>query len=199
MELVAESTFPFGDIGIATRVDRQFGYSLALSGNTIAAATALGVVSDGLGGFEESDQGLVTLHALTDDGIEHIDTLYPNNEANQLFGRALEFHNGELFVGDPRDNTLGIGVNPAPSASPSEMSGALRVYGETDGDWELVHILKSSNSDPGDHFGYSFDVSGSTIACSSPYEDSNGAASSYNQLDNSAPNTGAVYMLNIEP
>ncbi len=58
------------------------------------------------------------------------------------------------------------------------------------GDFAYEAYLKASNSDSNDHFGWSIALSGDTLAVGAPGEDSDGTS----EFDNSAENSGAVYV-----
>lgn len=57
---------------------------------------------------------------------------------------------------------------------------------------QLVHqgYLKASNTDANDVFGYSLALAGNTLVVGAPGE----ASADHNQADNTAPNSGAVYV-----
>jgi len=77
-------------------------------------------------------------------------------------------------------------------------SGAVYVFAlQEDGHWKQEAYIKASNSDAGDHFGLSLDLSadGSVLAVGAPNEDGDG--SSIN--DNSTTDSGAVYVFNRSP
>ena len=54
--------------------------------------------------------------------------------------------------------------------------------------------LKASNTDAGDFFGLSVAVSGDTVVVAGPGDDSNATGVNDNDADNSAPDSGAVYV-----
>lgn len=54
--------------------------------------------------------------------------------------------------------------------------------------------VKASNPEAGDEFGYAVDISGTTMVIGAPKEDSNATGVNGNQADNSAPDSGAVYV-----
>ena len=54
--------------------------------------------------------------------------------------------------------------------------------------------LKASNTGAGDEFGYAVAISGDTVVIGAPHEDSNAVGINGNQADNSAENSGAVYV-----
>ncbi len=88
------------------------------------------------------------------------------------------------------------GINPANNNSSTD-SGIAYVYSRTStsAPWTLQSTLKASNVSPGDHFGYSVDISsdGNTLAVSARYED--GSGTGVNPASNdSTTDAGAVYV-----
>ncbi len=61
---------------------------------------------------------------------------------------------------------------------------------------DAIGYFKASNAGPGDRFGHTVALSddGRTLAVSAPQEDSNATGINGNQADNSASNSGAVYV-----
>ena len=59
--------------------------------------------------------------------------------------------------------------------------------------------LKASNTDMSDEFGYSVALSGDTLAVGANVERSNATGVNGNETDNSAGNSGAVYLRRIAP
>ena len=54
--------------------------------------------------------------------------------------------------------------------------------------------IKASEAETGDQFGFSIALSGDTLAVGAPGEDSNATGVNGDELDNSAPDSGAVYV-----
>jgi hypothetical protein len=92
-----------------------------------------------------------------------------------------------MAVGVPMD---GGGDNATFSA------GAVYVYARSGDRWAQQAILKASNRDADDQFGFAVALSadGATLAVSAPYEDSRTTGVNGNQADNSVKNSGAVYV-----
>ncbi len=55
-------------------------------------------------------------------------------------------------------------------------------------------LLKAPNADADDRFGWSVAVSGDTVVVGAPFEDSGAAGINGNQMDDSKPDSGAVYV-----
>lgn len=114
-----------------------------------------------------------------------------NTGVNDNFGQSVA-------VSDD-GNTLVVGAwaedsDPLVSTVDDSLldSGAVYVFTRTNGGWGGPVLLKASNADSGDQFGYSVALSGdgSTLAVGAWQEAGNGSS----QIDNSAVGAGAVYV-----
>ncbi|NJM94647.1 MAG: integrin, partial [Cytophagales bacterium] len=110
---------------------------------------------------------------------------------------ALNGDGGTLAVGafGEDSNTTSIGGNQSDNGAFG--SGAVYVYTRDGlGAWSQQEYVKASNTDGGDEFGYSVALSGdgSTLAVGAHEEDSNATGVGGNPADNSALNSGAVYI-----
>lgn len=86
-------------------------------------------------------------------------------------------------------NTLAVG---APGQAGS--TGAVYVFQRSGTAWTLQAYLIASNGQPNDSFGVSVSLSGDTLAVGAPGEASSATGVNGNQADNSAPQSGAVYL-----
>ncbi len=77
-------------------------------------------------------------------------------------------------------------------------SGAAYVFTRGGGVWSQVSLLKASNAEPGDAFGQAVALSGSTLIAGAFREDSNARGVNGNQADNSALESGAAYVFNLQ-
>jgi hypothetical protein len=121
-----------------------------------------------------------------------------NTDFGDLFGTAvaLSADGSTLAVGAPVEsgNATGLNGNQADNSAPA--SGAVYVYVRSGGTWSQQAYVKASNTDSGDHFGFSVALSadGSTLAVGALHESSVAPGLNGNQTDNSAPSSGAVYV-----
>lgn len=104
-----------------------------------------------------------------------------NTDASDNFGHAVAVAGEWLVVGAPGEDGA---VNTASA------SGAAYVFRRVGGIWQQADLLRASNADAGDQFGYAVAVSEDRIVVGAPNEDSAGA----NPSDNSAANAGAAYV-----
>jgi hypothetical protein len=116
------------------------------------------------------------------------------------FGNMLAFSGDgrRLAIGDSFTPIGGAGVMPAPVPGTSE-DGAVFFYERRAGAdplWSLRSVVKAPNPDTGDGFGLGLALSGNgrVLAVGAPFEDSAATGVDGNQLDNSAENSGAVYL-----
>ncbi|MFP5387379.1 MAG: fibronectin type III domain-containing protein, partial [Bacteriovoracia bacterium] len=185
------------------------GYSVALSGNTIA-----------VGAYQEdSNQTTITngTSASTDNSISSSGAVYvftreadqwsaqayvkaSNNNGNDLFGYNVALSGDTLAVGayneDSNQTTITNGTTASTDNSNSA-SGAVYVYKRTGNEWAQEAYIKASNNNASDQFGYNVALSGDTLAVGAHAEDSNqttitnGTTAS---TSNSSSDSGAVYV-----
>ena len=79
-------------------------------------------------------------------------------------------------------------------------TGATSLFRRVGGAWAQDAYLESSNHQPGDVFGHSVSLSAdaATLVCSALGEDSSARGIDGNQLDNSASDSGAVYLFTLQ-
>ena len=188
----------------------QFGSSLAVSvdGNTIAVgAPKEDSSATGFNG-NQSDE------SATDSGAVYVFTRTTNNnvstwsqqaylkasntEAGDDFGYSLALSDSgnTLAVGADFEDSSAIGINGDQADNGTQNSGAVYVFTRNSTAWSQQAYLKASNTGAQDAFGYSLGLSGdgNILAVGAVGEDSNAIGVDSIQTDNSAPNSGAVYV-----
>jgi hypothetical protein len=107
--------------------------------------------------------------------------------ATLAVGATGEASSARGFGGDPFNNNDNLDGAPG--------SGAVYVFTRSGTTWSLQEYIKASNSESGDDFGISLDLSddGSTLAVGASGEDSNATGVGGLQ-DNGAGSSGAVYV-----
>ncbi len=73
-------------------------------------------------------------------------------------------------------------------------SGAVYVFQRNGATWAQEAYIKASNTEAGDRFGRWIGLSGDILAVQSRFEDSNATGVNGSQSNNSAANSGAVYV-----
>jgi subtilisin-like proprotein convertase family protein len=94
------------------------------------------------------------------------------------FGRDVAISGDTLVVGAPNQSD----------------GGAAYVFVRDNDGWSQQAVLKASNEDPSDKFGFSVSISGNTIVVGAPFEDSNSTTVNSGSGNNDSPNSGAAYV-----
>jgi len=117
-----------------------------------------------------------------------------NTQANDEFGSAVALSGDTLAIGVPFEDSNAIGVNGDQANNSSIDSGAVYVFTRIAGVWSQQAYLKASNTGAGDRFGAAISLSGDTLIVGASLEDSNATGVNGNQTNNSAIDSGAVYV-----
>jgi len=178
----------------------QFGYSLAMSGNTLAVgayredSNATGVDGD-QSDNSLSDSGAVYIFTLS--GTQWSQQAYikaSNTNAGDRFGTSVALSGDTLAVGADQEDSNATGINGDEADNSLPSSGAVYMYTRSGTQWSQQAYIKASNTNAGDHFGASVALSGDTLAVGADQEDSNATGINGTQDDNSRDNAGAVYV-----
>ena len=185
-----------------TGVNDQFGISVALDGDTLVVGAHLedsngtGINSGAEINNSASNSGAV--YVFTRTGTTWTQQAYikaSNTGAGDEFGRSVAISGDTLAVGAYREDSNGTGVNSGTEADNSlPDSGAVYVFTRTGTTWTQQAYIKASNTGAGDQFGFSVALKGNTLAVGALVEDSNATGVGGNETDNSASNSGAVYI-----
>jgi hypothetical protein len=178
----------------------QFGYSLAMSGNTLAVGAyredskATGIDGD-QGDNSLADSGAV--YIFTFDGTQWSQQAYikaSNTNAGDRFGFSVALSGDTLAVGADQEDSNATGINGDEADNSLSSSGAVYMYTRSGTQWSQQAYIKASNTNAGDRFGSSVALSGDTLAVGANQEDSNATGINGVQNDNSRNNAGAVYV-----
>jgi hypothetical protein len=189
-----------------TGTDDQFGYSVAVSGDTVVVgapcedSNATGVDGD------QSD------NSAENSGAAYVFVRNGTNWTQQDYLKASYTHYGDEFgfsvavsgdtvvVGARLEYSNATGVNGNQSNNSALNSGAAYVFVRNGTIWSQQAYLKASNTDggldqwDGDYFGSSVAVSGDTVVVGADGEFSSATGVNGDQSDNSAPSSGAAYV-----
>jgi hypothetical protein len=179
-----------------------FGYSVALSGDTLAVGAVREASSaDTIGGNElnNADPGAGAVYIFTRDSSgdwRQTSYIKPfNTGANDAFGSSLALAGDTLVVGAPGEASAADGVDGNGSDNTANGAGAAYVFTrDGSGDWSQQAYLKASNSRASAGFGASVALSGDRLAVGSPGETSDAVDVDGNQNNQNAPQSGAVYL-----
>ncbi len=117
-----------------------------------------------------------------------------NTETLDGFGGALSISADTLALGAPLEDSNATGVNGTQIDNSAVESGAVYVYTRSAGIWSQQAYVKPSNTQAFDFFGSAVDVDGDTLVVGAPNEDSNATGINGNDSDDSAAESGAVYV-----
>ena len=183
----------------------EFGVSVALSGSgDTLAVGALREDSEAIGvdGNQNDNSAIESgaAYVFTRSGHTWQQQAYvkaSNTGDLDVFGVdvALSGSGDTLAVGAYRERSLATGVD-GDQGDGSYNSGAAYVFTRSGQTWQEHAYVKASNTDVSDLFGLSvaLSASGDTLAVGAPMEDSAAAGVDGNQDDNSADDSGAVYI-----
>jgi len=144
------------------------------------AATACGHLGFSISGADDDGDGGLTLPPTT-----YLKA--SNAKSNDHFGFAV------AVSADAKTVVVGA---PSESANTLLLNGAAYVFALGSAGWTEQALLRASNSETNDVFGVAVALSddGNTLAISAPAEGSSAVDINGNQTDNSAQNSGAVYV-----
>lgn len=186
----------------------QFGFGLALSGD--GSTLAVGAPQErsfatGIDGnqFDDSAESAGAVYVFERDGLgawsQHAYIKASNTDPYDQFGYsvALSEDGNTLAVGAIGENSNATGINGNQADESLGAAGAAYLFTRDGmGAWSQQAYVKASNTGSSDQFGYSVALSGDgdTLAVSAPSEDSIATGVDGNQVDNTAPSAGAVYI-----
>jgi len=121
-----------------------------------------------------------------------------NSESTDWFGQSvsLSADGNTLAVGAPNEDSNATGIHGNQADNSARGSGAVYIFVRSGSGWTQQAYIKASNAGPFDGFGASASLSGdgNTLAAGAWWEDSNATGVNGNQADNSARDSGAVYV-----
>ncbi|WP_437485633.1 cadherin-like beta sandwich domain-containing protein [Sorangium sp. So ce1014] len=181
-------------------VNDNFGYSLSLSGDTLAVS-AQGEDSNarGMDGNQanNSQPNAGAVYIFSRSGTVWAQEAYikaSNTEAQDQFGYAVALEGDTLVVGAPTEDSNATGVNGGQTSNGASQAGAAYVFTRSGTTWTQQAYLKASNTGGGDAFGASVTLSGDTLAVGATGEASAATGVNGAQADNAASGSGAVYV-----
>ena len=179
----------------------RFGYSVALSGDTLAVG-AIFEDSDatGVNGDQLDDDGVNSgaVYVFVRDGATWTQQAYikaSNTDSGDWFGSSVALSGDTLAVGATQEDSGATGVDQNQTIETAPDSGAVYVFVREGDVWTQQAYVKASNTDSFDAFGTSVALDGDTLAVSAHREASNAKGiNPGGEADNSATNSGAVYV-----
>ena len=189
-----------------TRVEDRFGRALALSSDGATLAVGAPQEDSGSTGIngDQADFSMVNAGAvylfIRNAGVwsQQAYIKASTSETGDLFGRALAISGDgtTLAVGAVGESSGATGINGNQLDNSAAGAGAVYLFTRSADVWTQQAYVKASNTGVTDAFGRAVALSGdgATLAVGANGERSNAAGIDGNQLDDSAPNSGAVYV-----
>ena len=178
----------------------RFGSAVAISGNRIVVGAARESSSaTGVNGIEwdNSMKNAGAAYVFVRVGNKWSQEAYlkaTNTDAEDRFGTAVAISGDWIAVGAPMESSATSGVNGFQGSNVFAAAGAAYAYKRINGVWTPQLYIKASNPNPGDEFGAELAMDGTTIAIAARFEDSNSKGVNQNGANNSATDSGAVYV-----
>ena len=189
-----------------TGLDDRFGSSLALSADgSVLAVGAPGEDSaaTGIDGNQSSNSAEFSgaVYVFTQSGDAWSQQAYikaSNTGAGDGFGGSLSLSadGNVLAVGAPGESSNATGTYSNQASNAATYSGAVYVFGNSDGAWSQQVYIKASNTEASDLFGsrLSLSADGRYLAVSAMWEDSLSSGINGDSSNNDSLNSGAVYV-----
>lgn len=121
-----------------------------------------------------------------------------NTEEDDRFGYniALSSDGTTLAVGAPNEDSASTGINGNQADNTASNAGAVYLFNYNGSAWSQQAYIKASNTDIGDGFGGSVDLSddANTLVVGAAGEDSAATGIDGNTADDTASSAGAVYL-----
>jgi cysteine-rich repeat protein len=171
------------------QIGDRFGTSISLSGDgaTLAVGAELALIG----------KGAAFVYARSGVAWSQSASLKPSN-AGGLFGNAiaLSADGSRVAIGASNESSNATGVGGDPGNTGALLAGATYVFAAAGKSWNQQSYVKAFNTDAGDFFGTSVSLSGDggLLAVGAWLESSNATGINGNQVDNSANESGAVYI-----
>ena len=178
----------------------NFGISVALAGDTLAVgAYQEDSAATGVNGnqADNSAAGSGAAYVFTRTNGVWSQEAYvkaSNTGTFDWFGISVALSGDTLAVGAQSEFSAATGINGNQADNSAPGSGAVYVFTRTNGVWSQQAYVKASNTGANDQFGNSVALAGDTLAVGAYIEDSAATGVGGNQADNSAADSGAVYV-----
>ena len=178
----------------------RFGWSVAISGNTVVVGAQFEASNaTGVGGDQADDSAVLAgaAYVFVRSGTTWTQQAYlkaSNTGVSDRFGWSVSISGDTVVVGAIGEGSSATGVNGDQADNNAASAGAAYVFTRSGTTWSQQAYLKASNTGIGDQFGYSVAISGDKVVVSAVGEDSNATGVNGNQADNSAVDAGAAYV-----
>ncbi len=183
-----------------TGANDLFGSWIAMSGDTVVVgAPSESSAATGVNGNQNSNSAANAgaAYVFVRNGNTWTQQAYlkaSNTGAQDLFGIAVAISGDTIVVGAQGESSAATGINGNQADNSAANAGAVYVFVRNGTTWTQQAYLKASNTNAQDFFGRSVAISGNTLVVGAIGEASAATGINGNQLDNSAPESGATYV-----
>jgi hypothetical protein len=184
-----------------TGLEDNFGRNVALVGDTLAVGAFLedsgasGVDGDQGDSADTVNSGAVYVFRKRDGAWAQEAYLKASNpDFEDNFGIQLALAPDVLAVGAPYEDSGATGINGNQANDGSADSGAVYLFRRAGSAWAQEAYIKPSNTGAGDNFGWNLAVAGDLLIASAIGESSSATGAGGDQDDDTATNSGAVYL-----
>ncbi len=181
--------------------DDLFGRAVAIDGDTlVVGANREGSSATGVDGDESdnSASGSGAVYVFTRVAGAWSQQAYvkaSNSQVGDEFGGAVAVDGDTLVVGARFEASSATGVGGDESDNSETESGAVYVFTRSAGVWSQQAYVKASNTGSFDQFGVPLALDGDTLVVGAVTESSSATGVNGDESDNSALESGAVYVL----
>ncbi len=183
-----------------TGEDDGFGWSVAISGDTVAVgARREDSAATGVDGDQNSNAAVNSgaAYVFVRNGTTWTQQAYlkaSNTDAGDWFGHSVAVWGETVLVGALQESSAATGVNGDPFSNAAANSGAAYVFVRNGTTWTQEAYFKASNSEAGDAFGFSVGVWDNTMVVGAYAEDSAAWGVDGDQSSNASSQSGAAYI-----
>ena len=183
-----------------TEANDQFGFAVALDGDTLAVGAVLeDSAATGIDGDQADNTASAAgaVYVFARDGAVWSQQAYvkaSNTEANDRFGESLALDGDTLAVGADAEDSAATGIGGDQGDNTAASAGAVYVYARDGATWTQQAYLKASNAAAGDNFGSAVALDGDALAVGAVFEDSAAAGVHGDEENNAASGAGAAYV-----
>lgn len=177
-----------------------FGTSLSLAGDTLAvAATGEASRATGVNGnqLDNTASGSGAVYVFVRSAGTWTQQAYlkaSNTDSADAFGFSVAVDADTLAVGAPGEASSARGIDGNQGDNTASSAGAVYIFVRAGSTWTQQAYVKASNAGAKDLFGRSVALSADSLAVGATAEASSAVGVNGNQLDDSLPLSGAVYV-----
>ncbi len=181
-----------------------FGYSVAIYQDTMVIGARLEdsnatlVDGDQNNDLASASGAVYVFNRIAGDWMQTAYIKASNTDNSDNFGDSVAIYGNYIAISATGEDSDSTGVDGNQINNDASNSGAVYLYQLISGNWEFIHYIKASNTDIDDEFGSSLALSDGLLVVGAFKEDSIAQGIGGNQNNNSAVNSGAVYVYQLD-